>query len=296
MASYWIRDASKCSAQGDGRSFTAREGYIIGGGINPVAIAANPTQFLGGEDGNTPLPAINSPHPNYPAAILDGYSVETDGGISFIIGLYSTDRRFRLPSLPAVSGSRPNSDFVPYTFALPYAVKSTQVFWPRLADGQTGPPIPEVRHPWTYLTQNHAVRAQRFAINGRIAAERMTTVYDTVFDLGNTAMAIDGRLWLFEGARTSDAPDSGDFQVSMSFVREKDLRVDYVALPPETYWPYLAGTFPGFTNALSAKPSFHKTIIIPPASGNPEEFPTFRAIPTVEFVQDGYDRLRSLFT
>ena len=290
----WVRDASGCSGQYDGSVVIAQERYILGGGMDPIAVAVKPTSFLGGDDGNTPLPGFGSSHPSAPLLRLDSYGVETDGGVATIVARYSTDGRFSLPAPPTVGRSfRWRATTENYVFSLPWAARTTDVHYAPQAEGAQGPPTPVERYRWVYLKENFLVKAQRISMSLRIKDENILPALETLYRYQSMAMPINGRVWVFEGGDVDEAGSSDDYRMQLNFLRESDIKLDYQAFPLNTWWPKVEGKYPQQTGEF-AKPAYHKTVILMPEGGDVATAPGFDAIPSYEFAADGFEALSRL--
>lgn len=278
----WKRDDAGCSATHDGNARIARERYIMGGGENPVAVCGRPESFIGGENNDQPLPARNSKHPIDSSMLLDCYQVDTDGAVCAINALYSSDRRFRFPTVNASQ----NNGFT-WTLAtrniqygIPYAIRVTEVIGDALQST-------DVFDLWKFGEQNTYESAQEVRMRFKVLPEKVPLALNVMYERQNKLQRINGEIWLFVGGELTQGSTSGDYEMSVSWLREAGIP----AVPPPIVWdshgqivtgqrrsilPQVKNTLPQTNQSVYwHKPPFHNVFILPNESGNPEDEPYF---------------------
>ena len=292
----WFRDDSERGARGDDANREAFIGYILAANVEPASVALNPSAFLGGETGTEPLPGYGSPHPQDVSLKLDSYSAVSDGATVRITGNYSNNLRFTFPS----DGGLPRQGFVwqcstsQDVYSLPYAMSVRDIVSLQPPPTSGGPPAPNYVDKWVYLTENVLSKAIRVQMQFRVETARVGTALSTIFDLTNTAMPIQGAIWLCEGGDVRY--DGEHYTAEVSFSREKGITVNYDQLPETTFWPYLGLNIPGVSPGSGrwARPPMHKTIIVPPKDGDPSVKPSFVAVFPYDYDPNGYQQIAAL--
>ncbi len=297
----WVLDEGGTSATHDGTARVARRRYLLGGGEDPVAICGNPTAFMGGDAGNEPLPARNSTHPLDAMMRLDCYEVSTDGAVSSIVALYSSDRRFRFPTVNAA----PNNGFTwtlstrTMTYGLPLAILVREVIGDALQS--TG-----YFDLWKFTSQNTFESAQEVRMRFKVKPDDVPAALNVMYSRQNKLHRINGEIWLFVGGELSQGSQSGDYELNVSWLREAG--IPYV--PPPQLWDSQGGLLflqrrsilPMVKSSLSGtnqnvywhKPPYHSVIILPNESGDPEDEPNFAAACLFEMDETGFAAIVAL--
>lgn len=290
----WVRDEGGCAAQHDGSARVARERYLLPGCESPVAIAGKPESFHGGATGNEPLPARNTPHPLDPGMLLDMYQVDTDGADAAIIALYSSDRRFRFPTVNAA----PNNGFTwtlgtrNLTYSMPYAFQVLEVIGD--ATQSTG-----VIEPWKFAEDSVFESAQEVQMRFSVRPDRVPQALSVMYTRQNKLQRINGEYWLFVGGELAQGAAAGEYEMNVTWLREAgipyapaplvwDSHGDLVADAPRPKMPAVHSTLPNVTEPTWHKPPFHRVFILPNKSGNPEDEPYFSAYCPYAFDETGY--------
>lgn len=305
MAVQWFRDESTPDATADGSNIAATIGYVLSEGVDPVAVANNPTAFLGGPNGDEPLPAYRSPYPSNPRLTLDSYRVSTDGAINRIIGQYSSDRRFTFPNnnTPPPTGFRWSVTTETYGYALPYAARGIDLGQPD--PNFVGPnPPPTLIDKWVYLDESVFEKVQKVSMEFTVAANLVGNAIETFFEQTNEVHRINGKYWLFEGGEVNF--DGENYRARASWVREKGVWMNYADyLSTQLRMPAVRaqlsdldspapGFGPDYPAGSWAKPPLHKTIIVPPDTGKAIDPPTFVAVLPYNFNANGWDQIAAL--
>lgn len=304
MAVQWFRDDATPDANADGSQIAATIGYVLSEGVDPVSVASNPTAFLGGPNGDEPLPAYRSVHPLNPRLSLDSYRVSTDGAVNRVIGQYSSDRRFTFPTnnTPPPTGFRWSVATETYAYSMPYAAKARELAGYEPPAGGVGPPAPTFIDKWVYLDESVIEKVQKVTMEFSIAENNVGTAMDVFFEQTNQIHKINGRYWLFEGGEVNY--DGESYRARASWVREKGSYLNYPDYPETLFLPAVESSFtdqlspvPAFGDSPAgvwAKPPLHKTIIIPPTSGIASDTPSFVAIRSQDFDPNGWDAIAAL--
>lgn len=276
---------------------------MLPGGENPVAVCKSPTAFLGGDTGDIPLPARNSGHPIDTGCILDCYQVDTDGAVSSIVALYSSDRRFRFPTnnVSPDTGYTWSLDDIDLAYGVPYAVKVKELVTVNPPSGGVGPPLPVYREPWKDMAENIYEAGQVVRLVFKVKAQDVEAAKSVIYTRQNKIHLIGAELWLYRGG--SLVYRNGDYEMAVSWVKESGVPdlgnlFDRVAHNPITHATTSANTrmvWPAVTSQLAAGPTgrwakvpYHKTIPLPNESGNPEDPPDYVAQCQFAYDANGY--------
>lgn len=125
--SAWLRDGDGRSAEGNGLGVTAiTERYVVVGQVDPAALAADPTAYIGGMAGElAPLPDYGTPHPNFPGIRLRTWSVSNGNGNTFATASYSLGSAVFEPEFFSRSGGYQTENWTfPYARRVRYTVPS----------------------------------------------------------------------------------------------------------------------------------------------------------------------------
>ena len=282
----WVRDEAGVDAQFDGTTITLRQPYLlVDVSADAAHVAMHPGNYLGGNSGNEPLPAINSSHPTDPRLLLDAYAVASDGSTKRIIALYSSNRAFRWPD--------PNT--VPpegYRWSVSFQTQTVQIPWTTRVRQEVAAGV--FRDAWLYLEQAMFERIMTVSITARIKRELIGNAIEIIGGQANKIHRIGGVYYLFEPGEITDAGDGGDYQASFVWSRPYGITIDYnEPLPTVTYFPRVQSKLPN-TSEYFAKPPLHEVVLRPPADGDPSTIPDFIAVLRYDYDPNGYASILAL--
>lgn len=282
----WQMNEGGVTAQCDGGELTLSQPYILSGpGVDPVAVAAHPTDYLGGISGNEPLPGFNSTHPSDPRLKLDAYAVNSDGAIKTVSALYSSSRRFTFPTpnVVPISGYRWRVTFETQTVEVPWTSLVKQL----VAAG-------EYRDAYLFLNQKMFEKVVRISINCRIKEANIGNTIDVIAEQASTIHFIGGRHYLFEPSDITDAEDRVDYRAEFSWVRPLGIPfIEADDLPADTYFPNVFSKIAGVPQEPWTKPPFHE-VILKPWPTDPSALPEFRSILNRKVNPTGYASILAL--
>jgi len=275
---------------------------LVNSGVDPVAVAMKPGDYLGGNSGNEPLPNFNAKHPNNPRLILDSYSINSGGADKKITALYSTDRRFRFPTanVVPVTGYRWRTSFESQRPEIPWTAKVKQLLaTPVLGPGQTGPPDPPVfKDVWLFLNQAMIEKVMRISIECRIKADALGSAIETIFDQAGNIHKINNRYYMFEPSEIGDADSTtDDYRASLSWVRSSGIvNIDINTLPLDgsVQFPQVFSKLPNEPQTPWTKPPLHDVILRPQPGGDPSALPEFISVLSKKYDPNGYAAILAL--
>lgn len=290
----WVKDEGGASATHDGTARIVRERYLLGGGEHPMAVCMSPQSFMGGDTGDVPLPARNSAHPMDPACLLDCYQVDSDGAVNAIVAMYSSDRRFRFPTVNATpqNGFTWTLSTLDLSYSLPYAMKVREIIGDALQS--TG-----YFDLWKFVEDNVYEPAQEVRMRFSVLPEKVPNALNVMYKRQNRLHLISGEYWLFLGGELSQGSSVGEYEMSVGWRREAgvpfvpralefDSHGDLSTNPPSVIMPAVRSTLANVPNETWHKPPFHKVFILPNPSGDPEDEPNFASFCPYKFDESGF--------
>lgn len=280
----WIKDGDGSTAEGNGIGVTSiTETYWLFGPVDPEAVAASPTDFIGGMAGQTgPLPAYGSPHPNYTALRLRNWSVRRINNNAVAVATYSIGSAIFERDWYSWNGG-----FQTEELAFPYARRYRYTIPGYSTDNISYLPVD--RDAWAVETVNVRFTVRRNEIPVNIGGEIGPAV-KAMEEQNNAIHIINGTAYRFEaGAYYETRP--GVWIVNYAWIYESGIRWNStLESDADVVFPPRVG---GLLTAPNAAPNsflippFYEVDAIPNPD-TPEDPPTFRLRLPYAYVPNGH--------
>lgn len=239
-------------------------------------ILADPTAIL--NDTGQGLPGYNSP---WEGMTLDTYQVTPAGNIYDVAGLYSNDRRFRLPAGPPRLHRSFTGSFATENVPIPFAKWSTTKVVTLV---QNGTPLTQDVHGWVFDEQGVEHKFERIGQQVYLDAATVDLALEAIANQANKVHFIRGRYYLFEPGDYAEETD-GKWRMQYNWTRDPGtpeiLAIGSDVGPPPSSVPvFPVGNieWPRGSGRFYSRPPFMKLVIVPNRSGNPEDLPEFWAM------------------
>ena len=298
----WVKD-NRITGSGDvdGRCVQF-EPYILRGQVDPSKVNSHPEQFLGGDNGDEPLPALGSAHPINPKMRLDSYSVSQEGIILNVAANYSTDGRFRFPERTQPLGHGDPARWMisdgSFEAEIPYGARQASAM-PALPGEAPGTVF-----TWDIKSSAVKVKAIRYGLRCTVPAGLVAQATTIMYGQSGNIHVFGGLSYLFTHGDVTDLP-GGDYEFVYWWLAEpgSNLEAGSNYTPsPDIVWPFPLGTigFAPYVGPAITRPPFHRILAVrrqqlpgdPPTTGS--DPPDFKLWLEYEVDANGWQELVGL--